>query len=230
MKIVICDDNQTDVNVLLKYLNKEHDVTIFNSAEEFLIDFESNISDVDLFVLDIFMKEMTGVSLATKIREFDTDVPICFTSSSSDFYREAYDLYAFQYLIKPIKENEFIQMINKVNEKVKINEKKINLSYKGKYVKIPMNQILFLESQGHTVYFYLKNGKVEKEIGQLDNYMKVLCEKRFFRTHQSYIINIYNVDELVKNYFVCEGHKVPISRKYMSVKDTYRKVLFEIMG
>lgn len=230
MKIVICDDSKLDIDLILKYLNKQHDVSIFYSAEEFIADFENNISNVDLYILDIYMKDMTGISLAMKIREYDTDVPICFTSTSSDFYREAYDLYAFQYFIKPIKENEFTQLINKVVDRVKESEKKINLTYKGKYVKVSMDQILYLESQGHTVYFYLKNGKVEKEIGQLDKYMKVLNPKKFFRTHQSYIVNIYNVDELVKNSFICEGNIVPISRKFIDVKDTYRKVLFEIMG
>ena len=63
-----------------------------------LWDFESGIH-FDLFFLDIFMEGIIGIETAKRIRIINPNALLIFVSSSNDFYRESYDLYAFNYLI-----------------------------------------------------------------------------------------------------------------------------------
>ena len=77
MRIAVCDDCMEDALSLKKYLGWQ----------------------------EVFMEEsMNGIELAKELRRLQEEAVICFVSASDDFYREAYDLYAFQYLIKPVGE------------------------------------------------------------------------------------------------------------------------------
>ena len=156
---------------------------------------------------------------------------ICFTSISCDFYRAAYDLYAFQYLIKPVTEQDFKKMLEKAGEKFQEQRTEtVLLTYRGKMIHIPCSQILYIESQGHTLLFHLKNGQIEKQNGQLSDYEVMLNSDKFLRTHQSYLVNIKNMDAVDGSHFVCGKTLIPISRKYAHAKEVYRNALFDDMG
>lgn len=75
---------------------------------------EEKNKQYDLYLLDIFMEEsMNGIELAEKLRRMQEEALICFVSTSDDFYREAYDLYAVQYLIKPVGEESVKKLLRK---------------------------------------------------------------------------------------------------------------------
>lgn len=65
----------------------------------------------DLYFLDIFMDGVSGIDTARQIRSNDYNALIVFASTSDDFYRESYDLFAFHYLIKPITSDKLIPVI-----------------------------------------------------------------------------------------------------------------------
>ena len=96
MRIAICDDNREDVLSLRKLL-EGHEVRIFSEAAGLLSDLKKGGIQYDLYLLDIFMGEsMNGIELAEKLRSRQEDAIFCFISTSDNFYREAYDLYAVQ--------------------------------------------------------------------------------------------------------------------------------------
>lgn len=102
MRIAVCDDCMEDALSLKKYLSGQ-EVGIYSDTESLLADVENKRRRYDLYLLDIFLREsMNGIELAERLRRAQEEALICFISSSGDFYREAYDLYAFQYLIKPV--------------------------------------------------------------------------------------------------------------------------------
>lgn len=49
-----------------------------------------------------------------------------------------------------------------------------------------------------------------------------------FRCHQSFIVNIYEVDNLSGSELKVFGYRIPVSRRYYAeVKKRYHEVLFE---
>ncbi len=102
MRIAVCDDCREDALLLKEYL-AGHEISVYADAESLLTDVEENNKQFDLYLLDIFMEEsMNGIELAKRLRRGQEEALLCFVSTSDDFYREAYDLYAVQYLIKPV--------------------------------------------------------------------------------------------------------------------------------
>lgn len=131
MRIAVCDDCMEDA-LHLRNILRGQEVSIYSDAKSLLADVEERNRRYDLYFLDIFMEEsMDGIGLAKKLRMGQEEAVICFVSTSDDFYREAYDLYAVQYLIKPVKEESVKELLQKVqkNQAKRLHDREKTLVY-----------------------------------------------------------------------------------------------------
>ena len=118
MKIAICDESMADALLLREFL-AGNEVVMYNDAGSLLSDIENHYIEYDLYFLDIYMeKSMNGIELAKQITGIKEEAIICFVSSSDRFYREAYDLFAVQYLLKPVQENDVKRLLDKVSRRM----------------------------------------------------------------------------------------------------------------
>lgn len=236
MKIALCDDCREDALYLKNFLGRQ-DVSIYSDAGSLLFDIEENDMQYDLYLLDIYMDDfsenpMDGIELAKRIRRHEEDAIICFISSSNDFYREAYDIYAFQYLLKPVQPEELKLLLHKVSKRMeKSREQRFFYRWRGQTRAIPYEKILFISSREHTVFIQCKDGAEQEFKGKLDEIELQLKGNMFLRCHQSFLVNVYQVDSLSRNEMMVFGHRVPVSRRYYAdVKKRYQEVLFEEVG
>lgn len=230
MRIAICDDNRGDAQRLAALLAGSHPADLFPSAQALLLELDGG-TRYDLYLLDIFMEGMDGLALARDIREMDEEALLCFVTSSEDFYSEAYKLYGFQYLVKPVGEAEFAELLRRASARLaRDRERCVTLIWRGKVQAVPYGRILFVASRGHELFIQCRGGQAEQCGGRLEELAEQLDGDVFARCHQSYIVNLYNVDALDGDDFLCEGFRVPVSRRYAGVKEQYRGLLFEEMG
>lgn len=154
----------------LKSLLTGQNVITYSDAGSLLADVEDRNSRFDLYLIDIYIDDsMNGIDLAKRIRAGDEEAVICFVSTSDAFYREAYDLYAIQYLIKPVKEEELRQLLEKVSQQaVRKQEHKLCFKWRGQTGIIPYANILFISSREHTISIYCKDGTVQECKGKLN--------------------------------------------------------------
>ncbi len=229
MKIAICDDCHEDA-VHLRNLLEGQDVWLYTDAGQLLAEVEERNIHFDLYLLDIYMEgSMGGIELAGRVRRRADEAEICFISTSDDFYREAYDLYAVQYLLKPVREAEVKRLLEHLTRK-RIREKELRLSYKwrGQTGSIPYGKILYIDSREHTLFIHCEDGTVQECKGKLDDLEIQVCGEVFSRCHQSFIVNMYHVDRLEGNDLLVAGHNIPVSRRYFAgVKSRYQEILFE---
>lgn len=231
MKIAICDDCRQDALRLQALLNGNHDTVVYSGAEQLLVEIEDKKRCYDLYLLDIYMDKdaMSGIELARKLREQEEDAAICFISSSDDFYREAYDLYAVQYLLKPVKKEELERLIQRISHRMdKDKEQSLRFRWRGRMGTIPYGKIMFISSREHTVFIHCRDGHVQECTGKLNEIAQQVCGDVFFRCHQSFIVNMYHVNSLDGNELLVSGYSVPVSRRYLAdVKRRYQEILFE---
>ena len=229
MRIAICDDCRQDACAVRELLPGQ-EVKLYGSAESLLSDMKQDGKRFDLYLLDIFMENsMSGIELAGKLREWDETAVICFVSASDDFYREAYDLYAVQYLIKPIGREKLEKLIDKV-EKIFIKNKEKTLRYSWRRASgaIPYGKILYISSREHALFIHCTGGRVQESTGKLNDLERQICGDIFLRCHQSFIINIYHVESMGNSDLTIAGERIPVSRRYYAeVKKRYQKMLFE---
>jgi len=228
MRIAVCDDCREDVLSLKKFLEK-HEVSVFSDAGSLLADIGNKKIQYDLYLLDIFMDDMNGIELAERLRKVQEEAVICFISTSDDFYREAYDLYALQYLIKPVKEESINKLLWKVQKiSARDSEKKLVYAWWGKNGAIPYGKIRYISSRGHTLSIYCTDGKVQESTGKLNDLEYRVCGDTLMRCHQSFIVNMYHVEGLSGAGLMVSGEQIPVSRRYYAeIKKRYQEILFE---
>ena len=121
MQIAICDDTEQDIarikEVIEKYAadrNLEWKIDTFYTAEDLLDEKEI----YDIYILDIYMNKLTGMEAARQIRNrAGNRVEIIFITLSREFALQAFEVYAAQYLLKPVDSAMLVQTIDRIREK-----------------------------------------------------------------------------------------------------------------
>lgn len=219
MIIGLCDDDIVQLNYIKSLIiqwadnNKiSCDIKLFRSAEELL--FEHSVSfPFDLLILDIQMGNMNGMDLAKKIRMVDNHIPILFLTGLTDYVYEGYEVGALRYLIKPVKEEQLIKVLDGVLLGYIITPKKYYIfSYEGETIKLDLDDIICMEALGH----YLKlvtDKRVYQWKESISNVRKALDSSDFIPTHRSFLVNLKYVDKINKtDCLLSGGMMVPISR------------------
>lgn len=229
--IVICEDDILQREVLAGYLQQifkelEFDYSLieYSSGEELL----SNYPDqVDILFLDIQMDKLTGMDTARKIREFDSNVEIVFTTAIIDYIHEGYEVRAYRYLLKPLEYDCILKHTKScIND---LMDKKDTIVIKDRFQTaiIQINNILYIEVLRKEITIYTKEDKYIFKIS-MKSVEENLVKKRFFRCHKSYLINLKKVSSLSEkeSIVIIDSAKIPVSRyKLKSLKINLAHIL-----
>jgi DNA-binding LytR/AlgR family response regulator len=179
-------------------------------------------------MLDILMPGMNGIELGKKIREMCPEAVLVYLTTSKDYAVDAYSVYAYQYIVKPVEKESFERMMNKFTES---HDEKAGHSFPVKTsdgVKtVFYGSILCAECRGHVVYFHLTTGETitssHIRIPFLQYIAPILEDARFVTPHKSYAVNLDHASRLEKQTFLmADGSEVPISRNnYQKIKSEY---------
>lgn len=179
-----------------------------------------NTEKPDLIFLDINMKDMNGFEVLQKV-EIDPKPVVIFVTAYDSYATRAFDVEAFDFLLKPFKDQRFFKTIDRVlktsrNEADFLFEKRLGelfAIYSGAVdnrkmvTKIPVKQgnktllidpanIYYIIASGYYAEIYTTSGKyVLRE--SLTNLEEQLSENTFFRIHRSTIVNLHQVKEIV---------------------------------
>ena len=123
---------------------------LYASAEEFL--FKAEGASYDLLLLDIAMKEMNGMELARKVRERDPEAVLVFVTSDPGFALEGYEVDAYRYLMKPVREDKLFEVLAYCRTRESVEEQSVLLKAEGEMCRIMRKNILYMEARGHRSY------------------------------------------------------------------------------
>ena len=230
--IAICEDNNADLAHLRSLLCQTKilcDFTEYVSAEPLLFDIENGQKHFDLFLLDIFLPGQSGVETARRIRELDGRAVLVFLTSSEDFYREAFDLYAFHYLIKPVCLASLTEVLTKAADHICAPVETLPIMSHGQKLMLRHADIIYIDSSNHVLCFHMQDGQEYTSYGRLDEIQTQLASELFVRCHKSFIVNLIHVGRLTREGFHIGDTLIPISRTYAAdARESYHKRLFGI--
>lgn len=216
-RIAVCDDlleHRTHLCTLLRQSYPHAELETFSSGEALLWKLADG-KRFDLYFLDIFMDGASGIDTARQIRSDDYNALIVFVSTSDDFYRESYDLFAFHYLIKPITMDKLSPVLGRAQEQLQRDaEQTILVNYNRQVRSLRLSNLLYISSSNHNLIFCMKDKELIEVRGKLDHYIAKLPQAMFFRCHQSYVINLRYCSALTADGFVLCDKVIPVSRSY----------------
>lgn len=169
-QVAICDDSDIDRQymdgLVRKWaLNRGYTVqsTLFESAENFLFHYAEK-KDYDILLLDIEMGAMDGVTMAKRLRRENDFIQIIFVTGYSDYISEGYEVATLQYLMKPIKEEKFFEVLDRAAVKVTKNEKVLTFETGSEMVRVPVYQIRYVEVFGNYVTIHASDASYDRTL------------------------------------------------------------------
>ncbi|MDE5937829.1 MAG: LytTR family DNA-binding domain-containing protein [Lachnospiraceae bacterium] len=230
VKIAVCDDEKNIRSYLVSLIKKqgrECSITEYASACAYLSDGREH----DLVFLDIDMRdsytEMDGMGLARHIRGMEAQKQpiIIFVTGYEKYVYDAFDVGAFQYLVKPVDEQKFAEVFGRaagqILSEAEKRKKNLVIQYGGEGKAIPLNDVYYMESRNHNIVLYLKSGNIEyyAKIGDLEEELA----GSFYRIHRGYLINLFHVEGYDRTEVrMANGDKLLLSRyKYDGFVQAY---------
>lgn len=210
IKCLIVEDEFPAREELKYFINTYEGFEILNEFDNPIdsLKFLEN-NKVDVIFLDINMPNIDGMSLGKIIHKMNKDIKLVFITAYREYAAEAFEIKAFDYLLKPYSEtriNELLENLkntfgnsNEVSEKISnsdfLNNKKITVNFDSKMVVISIKDILYIEADEKEVHIFTKDNSFTSKlkISQLEN---ILPNNVFFRCHRSYIVNIDKIIEV----------------------------------
>lgn len=214
--VAICDDEQYVLGTLINLVkdffaknNMEIEITMFTSGEE-LLKYRNHI---DILFLDIQMKNIDGMETAKKLRQSDFKGFLIFVTILKELVFRAFEVQAFDYLLKPIGEECFLKTMYRLLDCIK-NAKNENLLIRIGYESrlIPFDDIVFCEVIDRKIYLHLLSSEVIGYYEKIEDLEKRLS-KCFYKCHRSFLVNL----KYVRSYkngvvFMEDGKEIPVSR------------------
>ena len=137
---------------------------------------------------------------------------IIFMTSNTEYALEAYDVYPLTFLQKPFTYEKTVEVMKKFFSKGSFSSTIVIRNNDGAKEVVPMDSILYVESQGHSVCYALENGCVYTAAGNFTKAIGYLPEY-FFRCHRCYAVNMKKAKTIQRYYFVLENDiQIPISK------------------
>ena len=219
MKIAICDDDEHDRQnmrrLVTEYIDaKNYHIKIdeYISGESFL---ESDVSQYDLVILDIFMDELNGIETARRFVAEHPNMQIIFCSSSNAYAEESYDVFALRYLAKPVeREKLFVTLDRFFNIKASMR----TLVYKQNRMDewVFLNDVIWVEADGHCSIIHTK----KEDITTRTTFSQI-CDQvngaDFVKPIRYALVSLRHVVAIPTDVFLLSnGATVPISRDLRS--------------
>lgn len=195
--IAICDDEdivRIQLQSFCQQFMKEQNIFIhtvlYHTAEELLTDWSEAI---DIVLLDIQMEKLNGMDAARRIRELNSTVIIMFITNMLSYAIEGYQVHASHFIPKPI---SYEQFHGALNQSLQILEKQhhshLLLHTTTEWIRIPMNQILYVESARNRVRIHTMSAHHET-YATMQDMERQLNAECFFRSHSGYLLNLLAV-------------------------------------
>ncbi len=215
--IGICDDEKymldhirTMASRFFRGKNTEAAILEFSCGEE-LLKYDGQI---DILFLDIQMKGMDGMETARRLRRRKFRGTLIFTTILREMVFEAFEVQAYDYLVKPIDEGAFVRTMERLFASMQNAAGGESLLVQKGYESriVPMRDIVFCEIIDRKIYLHLASSEVVDYYGRIEKLENKL-DDHFFRCHRSYLINLKYLKSYKNGTAYLEGGKeIPVSR------------------
>ncbi len=232
LNCIIIDDESPAIEVLTIHISNTPGLNLLFSSTNPIVGYNfilANSEQIDILFLDIQMDKMTGIELKKLI---PADINTIFTTAYSEHALEAFDLDAFDYLMKPISYQKFIKSVNKVGKnQIKPKRDHFFVSIDKKEIKINIADVIHVEGYGNFLKIFCKISVMHMPTLTFISIEKYLKEPDFVRINKSHIVAFSSITAVDKD-FIDLSYEVDGKTKVekISIGNTYKKHFMGLMN
>lgn len=207
IKVMLIEDEAGMRLLLRRIIEKHPEFEVVAECEELteaVLAF--NRQRPEVVFLDIGIKGQNGIECARILTDLNPKVKIIFATAYTEYMSEAFELYAFDYLVKPFDLERVKRTLNRIVEQMlpreyEPEEKIVRSEYrqdkllvKGKesmsFIHIPDIVLIQRENNATVIYTEKDSYVTSVSMAELE---KKLDPEQFLRSHKSYIINLSRI-------------------------------------
>ena len=223
MRIAVCDDHAGELNKysgIIKNASEIQGIDVqideYSGGEDLLKRIDKLKCLPDVLFLDINMPDIKGIAVAQRLKEMQIPTVVVFLTVSDKHFLQAFDVNAFNYVLKNEQALKRIaDILEKIEEKIQYeNEDFIILTLCGKREVVPLRQIYYFESKYKIINVHYKDKSFEfsSSLGKIE---EELMGKGFIRIHKAFLVSVSVIADYNRGgMLLTNGAKIPIGRTY----------------
>lgn len=217
IRVVVADDEPGMRMILRKMIEQEEGFSFAGEAEDgrALLALYEKVRPQVLF-LDVEMPGMSGLECAKAIQDVDPRAVLIFATAHDDYMAEAFEVYAFDYIVKPFKlervrrtlgrVRDVLGAVSRAPERGPEQEKRpaaaegasgrIMIRHRDGVSFCRQEDILLVQRENRSTVLYATGGRrfvTGEALGEIE---ARLDPRLFFRCHKSYIVNLNAIDNI----------------------------------
>lgn len=209
-KVLIADDDAGMRLLLKKAVEKLDGFKVVNEAK----DGESTLhlaeeTKPDIIFMDVEMPIFSGVECAKRIMDINPKTIIIFATGHEEYMPDAFEIYAFDYLIKPFRVDRIHQTLERIrclhqqdkdysfsrSSDARNNIRKLLIRNREGVSFADMQDIILIQRENRSTVIYTCDERfvTSESLSELE---ERLDSNMFFRSHKSYIINLSMIQKI----------------------------------
>lgn len=230
--IAVCDEIRKDAQKLYRQLSTllpDAEILIYRSRQSLLDGLTEGHKICNVVFMGLDGENGKSLETVRAIRLRGNYIPVIMVAENEKFYKEAFEVFAFNYLTKPVESGELEHVLLPILTTCeREGGKALHFHYRTQVYTLQHNSLAYISSSLHNVTFHLTDGKKLSCRARLGDFAGQLSDINFMRCHQSFCINLEKVNTLKKNSFVIGQTEIPISRAYLkTARKKYKDYLAE---
>lgn len=214
IRVLLADDEPGMRMILRKMISRVDGFTLVgeatNGAE--LMEMYRALKPQVVF-LDVDMPVMNGVECANRIEDEDPSCILIFATGHEEYRRDAFDVYAFDYLVKPFRVERVTETLGRIRERMTALKSRpqmkkeetagktktmsrMMLKHRDGVTFVNMADIVLVQREDRATVIYTVDGGCFYTSDTLAETAEKLDESVFFRSHRSYIINLNYIHDI----------------------------------
>lgn len=210
IKVMIIEDEPQIRKLIRKIIEKQEGFEVVSEADDFAgAVTEYTKYHADVVFLDIDLKGESGLECVKVLLELNPKLKVVFATAHSEYMANAFEIYAFDYLVKPfniervnktlarIRENSMNSDKKAVQAEERLEQHREKLLIKGKeqISFVDKKEIIMIERAENATQIVTKEEiyRTSISLGEIE---KKLPASDFMRCHKSYIINISMISRI----------------------------------
>ncbi len=202
MKICICDDNKRDLSALRQSVGQRYDAPVCFDNPKKLLGEVSDGSRFDVYILDVVMPEMNGITLARLLRGMDGAGRIIFLTSSRDYAVDSYEVGAFYYLMKPVKAERLFALLDDIGAGITAASTPICIRTRERDIMVKPDDIDYIESMMRFPHYHTAQGSFTGLMlhrSFKEEMSSLLALPAFFLCGASFVLNLSHIRSIGKS-------------------------------
>jgi two-component system LytT family response regulator len=223
-----------ELSYLLRQSSRVREVLEVEDASSCMDTLAKDLLDVVFF--DIQMPGLNGLQLAGLVASMPTPPPVVFVTAFQEHALEAFQLAAFDYLLKPVRADRLNLTLERLTLAARQPgpnghgehlgdaqglEDRLAVTHRGRIVLVPIGDIRAAEVSGDRVAVITSDGRFVSRL-RLQELEERLSRQGFMRVHRHYLVNLRHVaavESFFNNTYLLrlegvDDLTVPVSRRH----------------